>query len=568
MAGAPRRHIFIIDSDSAFVETAHQMLERAGFSVAAFTDPRAALAALASGSPPPALFILDLHLPQKSGAEVIRTIRSEADHLTTPVVVVTALTSESSTLNAFEAGADDVVQKPLSNTELLARVNGQLVRHERFDQLRRQNRDLKLVTEFARVLSQESELPDILRTLIDGLRTALDVRRAAIYLLHEESGELHRALPSDPSRSEGSPKSTLDLRGLPRLADALAARKTSYLDEHETSRLQDAIGGAHPPAHDSSSAVVPMIDRGQLVGVIVCIAERPHLGVTARERFLFSIISHLAAVAVHRARLFHAMLDDHHELDAANRALASTRDFLENVINSSPDAIVASNRAGEIVLYNRAAEQILGWSQDEALGADVRMLYPPGGAEEIFRKLRAEDWGGAGRLERSRETVTDRDGESIPVEISASLITSEGEISAAVGIFTDLRGRLQMEERLQEATENLERSRRRAVAAELAGAAAHELNQPLTSLLAYAELLERRLPEESDHLSTVAAIHREATRVADIVKKIGRITDYRTKEYVGGTRIVDLDHASEPEDDLETSDGEARGPSSSEAAES
>jgi signal transduction histidine kinase len=106
-----------------------------------------------------------------------------------------------------------------------------------------------------------------------------------------------------------------------------------------------------------------------------------------------------------------------------------------------------------------------------------------------------------------------------------------------------------MEERLQEATESLERSRRQAMIAELAGAAAHELNQPLTSLLGYAELLNRRIEEHDDNFRAAKTIHDEAQRIADIVRKIGRITEYRTKEYVGNARIVDLDGASEVEVD-------------------
>jgi signal transduction histidine kinase len=100
------------------------------------------------------------------------------------------------------------------------------------------------------------------------------------------------------------------------------------------------------------------------------------------------------------------------------------------------------------------------------------------------------------------------------------------------------------------ATEDLERTRRRVVVAELAGAAAHELNQPLTSLLGYTELMRRKVTE-AEHLRILSKIDSDAKRVADIVGKIGRITDYRTKEYVGGARIMDLDSASEAIDEGE-----------------
>ena len=82
---------------------------------------------------------------------------------------------------------------------------------------------------------------------------------------------------------------------------------------------------------------------------------------------------------------------------------------------------------------------------------------------------------------------------------------------------------------------------------ELAGTAAHELNQPLTSVLGFAELLQRRGGGDDGTREALAAILREAERMAGIVRKIGRITRYETKEYVGNRRIVDLERSSPAE---------------------
>ena len=64
--------------------------------------------------------------------------------------------------------------------------------------------------------------------------------------------------------------------------------------------------------------------------------------------------------------------------------------------------------------------------------------------------------------------------------------------------------------------------------------------------MGYSELLLRRTQENEKGREELAAILREAERMASIVKKIGRITRYETTEYVGRTRIVDLDRASNP----------------------
>ena len=126
----------------------------------------------------------------------------------------------------------------------------------------------------------------------------------------------------------------------------------------------------------------------------------------------------------------------------------------------------------------------------------------------------------------------------------AALIFERGEPVATFGIFTDLRERLRTQQRLAEVHQKLEHTERQAVLAELAGTAAHELKQPLTSIMAYAELLERKLvPGSAEHRAAGTMVS-EAQRMADIVRKIGRVTKYETRSYVGDQKILDLDRAS------------------------
>ncbi|RAL25201.1 hypothetical protein DL240_03045 [Lujinxingia litoralis] len=245
---------------------------------------------------------------------------------------------------------------------------------------------------------------------------------------------------------------------------------------------------------------------------------------------------------------------------------ARSFEFLERIIHASPHAIVAAHRSGEVVLFNRAAQRVLGWSEQDAMRLNVRQLYPPQGAERIMRMLRSPRYGGRGRMESVREQVISRDGEAIPVEISAALVTEGRREVATVGIFTDLRQRLEMEERLQQAFETLERTRRQAVIAELAGAAAHELNQPLTSLMGYTEFLQRHAHADDRTARALETIHQDARRISDVVRKIGRITNYKTKAYAGGEMIVDLDEAVSPESGSATRPRLSPGPETGEGA--
>ncbi len=225
--------------------------------------------------------------------------------------------------------------------------------------------------------------------------------------------------------------------------------------------------------------------------------------------------------------------------------LQQTNNFLGNLIDSAVDAIIAANLRGEVMLFNSGAERITGYTEEEVVGRlPVWQLYAPGVAGQVMRMLRAPEHGGVGRLEQTRREIRTKTGELVPVNMTASIIYEDGQEVATVGIFSDLRERLRIEQRLLHAQEQLELQEREAMVAQLAGAAAHELNQPLTSIMAYAQLIKRGLGEHDPNARPISVIEKEAERMADIVKKIGRITRYETKEYVGSASIIDLDKSA------------------------
>jgi PAS domain S-box-containing protein len=229
--------------------------------------------------------------------------------------------------------------------------------------------------------------------------------------------------------------------------------------------------------------------------------------------------------------------------------LVKTMEFLESLVDASVDGIIAADMEGNIILFNPSAERIYGYRAEEVIGRmSARDLYPGDGAHDVMRRLRSPEYGGVGRLEPTLFEAKDRHGQILPIQISAAIIYEHGEPAATFGIFTDLREKLQVEERLAEAQEKLAFTEKQALIAELAGTAAHELNQPLTSIMAYAELLRRKLPTNSSEARAADVMVQESERMAEIVRKIGTITRYETKSYVGDQKILDLDKSSDAAD--------------------
>ncbi|MEM7436942.1 MAG: histidine kinase dimerization/phospho-acceptor domain-containing protein, partial [Myxococcota bacterium] len=223
-----------------------------------------------------------------------------------------------------------------------------------------------------------------------------------------------------------------------------------------------------------------------------------------------------------------------------------TMQFLESLIDASVDAIIATDMDQRVILFNPSAERVTGRHFSDATAElTLEGLLGRASAELVMQRLVANGHGGQGRLEPTLLELVNVHGAQIPVQLSASLIHENDQPSAIVLIFTDLRERVRMEERLAEAQKRLAFTDKRGVLAELAGTAAHELNQPLTSMMAYAELLLRQSEPGSTGAKAAQVLIREAERMAEIVRKIGKITKYETTSYVGHQKIFDLDRAAD-----------------------
>jgi len=225
--------------------------------------------------------------------------------------------------------------------------------------------------------------------------------------------------------------------------------------------------------------------------------------------------------------------------------LTATKNFLESLIDTSIDPIIAHDPKGTIILYNSAAERLYGWrAQDVLHKMSVKKLYPGDGARKIGKMLRSEKYGGVGRLGPIRIDANNASGEIFPISLTAAFIYENGIHTATFGIFSDLRETVRVERQLARMQQQLAISEKQSLIAELAGATAHELNQPLTGVIGYAEYLLRMLKGNSELEHAAEVIHREADRMAKIVRQIGKLTRYETRSYVGEQRILDLDRAS------------------------
>ena len=116
--------ILVVEDESSFSEALEFLLGKEGFSVITATTGTEALKKFEQGGID--LILLDLMIPEISGTEVCRQIRSKSK---VPIIMLTAKDSEVDKVVGLEIGADDYVTKPYSARELVARINAVLRRN-------------------------------------------------------------------------------------------------------------------------------------------------------------------------------------------------------------------------------------------------------------------------------------------------------------------------------------------------------------------------------------------------------------------------------------------------------
>ncbi len=118
--------VLVVEDEPAQREVLSYNLEAEGFRVARAANGEEALLVVEEQSPD--IIVLDWMLPNVSGIEVCRRLKSRPETRSVPVIMLSARSEEVDRVRGLETGADDYVVKPYSVVELMARVRAQLRR--------------------------------------------------------------------------------------------------------------------------------------------------------------------------------------------------------------------------------------------------------------------------------------------------------------------------------------------------------------------------------------------------------------------------------------------------------
>ncbi|MEI6125068.1 MAG: response regulator [Pseudomonadota bacterium] len=227
-----------------------------------------------------------------------------------------------------------------------------------------------------------------------------------------------------------------------------------------------------------------------------------------------------------------------HPRQVVSELIFAQRHF-EAILNSMREAVIELDISHTVTYVNPSAQTLLGKQEWEIIGRNFIDGLAPDKAKEVLVVLDSFSRTTCSKAQDLLLKDSDRE-----YSLSFRNVIRDGEFIGTTVVVNDLT-----EKKMLERERNL-RERLTGVV-EMAGAAAHELNQPLTVISGHAELLLKEAGSTNEKLAKrIAIILEQVERLGNLTRKFTSIVAYETKDCGCNIKIVDIDKASRNDDML------------------
>jgi PAS domain S-box-containing protein len=394
--------------------------------------------------------MLDLSLPDADGLETL--VRTHAQAPSVPIVVLTGLDDEGLAIRAVREGAQDYLVK--------GQVTGQLL-----------VRAMRYATERKRAVEALQRSEEYFRSLIEN---ALD-----IITVVDIDGIVRYGSPSF-ERVLGYPQGALTGENLFKLV---------HPEDRDLVHEILEVGAQNPGA--TQSIEFRILHRKGAWRVLEAIGKR------------FEQESTVAGYVLNSR--------DITERKRSEEAVRQANETLRAVIETSPLAIYTLDLDGVVRTWNSSAQQMFGYTQEEAVGATLPVILP----EEVasFRN-RLEELAAGGSQHGDEERRRCKNGDSIDVSFwTAPLRDAAGAVTGVVEVVADNTERKRLEEQFRQA-------QKMEAVGRLAGGVAHDFNNLLTVITGYCQMLLDRFPVGDPTRDDMLQVLKAADRATSLTRQL------------------------------------------------
>ncbi|MEA2113798.1 MAG: PAS domain S-box protein [Thermodesulfobacteriota bacterium] len=357
---------------------------------------------------------------------------------------------------------------------------------------------LEALLQFSTELSALGELKTIYEFVTLWTKSLLKFDISTLFVLSEKTKQLVMRETTGFPRSMVDSFSLLQDQGLPNLV--ARERKAAVVEDFQTeSRFTVPYIIVE---HELTSALaVPMLNKNELIGVLIGHTRAKRV-FSDSDISLYQNIANQAAVAI---------------VNTVNlESLQRSEERFRHLFESANDAIyLVDAETFRIVDCNQKALELDGYSRSEITAMKMFELYPEEEHELLDYRHEQVLRKGSYTTVASHHHVR-KDSIRVPVEISSSLVEPGGR-KLIMNIVRDVSSRKALEQEREETAAKLRRTNRMEALGLMAGGVAHDLNNILSGIISYPELMMMKLPEDSPVRADLQKVMESGQRAAGVV---------------------------------------------------
>lgn len=368
----------------------------------------------------------------------------------------------------------------------------------------------------SKLVNSTLDLDTVLQTIVELLPRSMGAQGCTIRLLTPKSNKLELMAASGLSREYLERGEVVDEKNTIR---ALQGEPVAIFNVEADDRV---LYHEHMGREGIKSLLaVPIKVKDEVIGVIRILARECRNYSEAEINFS-QTVAEIGGAAIINASNFRKITLLFNQIEEQER-------FLANILDCIRPQLLVIDRNRRVVMANRAFLQANRWQEVDVLGLNY---------DRLCRSERGQDSCPVDQVISTGQTasivqqVDEEDGPHWYERAATPMLNADGELEFVIEIIRDLTAQRRLE------AEKAERSKLEGVI-EMAGTVAHEINSPLFAALGTAQLLESELVggELEEDIATVV---RNLKKISDLTTKMTAMTGYRSREYVGETRIVSL----------------------------
>jgi two-component system NtrC family sensor kinase len=346
----------------------------------------------------------------------------------------------------------------------------------------RETNELRSILEITETVTESLDLRTVMSVIVHKVGERVGAQRCSIVLVDEGASRCFVLAASDNPDAD---MLAIDMTKYPEIRRAVETREPVYIEDVAKDPLLEPVRELLLRQGYRSLLVMPLVFGREVLGTLFLRASR-EVPFTERDMRFCRVAAAASTNALKNALLYRDAATE----SARHRA---TGEKLRRVLDGTPDVILATDARGLVTEFNHAAEELTGTLAVEAVGRPLAIIFPAAAPHaEVGRKGRDL------RLKRP-------DGQDVEIHlVSAALTDANGGAAGRVLLGRDVTD-------LRRAERSLAQAERLSSLGEVVAGVAHELNNPLSAVLGYAQLLQsdaRRDDLEHDLVRIVESARR------------------------------------------------------------